>query len=129
MTSSRLLRAAILVVWVALAPGCAKPPPAAPVEPDKARAALRTTLDAWKAGRPIDSLGQESPPIVAQDYDWMGGAKLTEYKVLDDGTAEDANLRVRVQLVVQSAQGRTQTKTVTYIVGTDPKVTVFRALE
>lgn len=129
MTSSFARGAgALAVLWLAV--GCSKGPPlAAPVEPDKARAALRTTLDAWKAGRPMDSMEKESPPIVAQDFDWMAGTKLTEYKVLDDGKAEDANLRVAVRLTVLDAQGRTATKTVNYIVGTDPKVTVFRAFE
>ena len=69
------------------------------MEPDKARAALRTALDAWKAGRPIGSLAEASPPIVAQDFDWLAGAKLDDYAVLDDKEA-DANLRVRVQLTV-----------------------------
>lgn len=129
MTSS-FARAAGAFVLLWLAAGCSKGPPlAAPVEPDKARAALRTTLDAWKAGRAIGSLGQEAPPIVAQDLDWMAGAKLAEYKLLDDGKAEDANLRVPVQLTIRDAQGRAATKTVNYVVGTDPKLTVFRAFE
>ena len=129
MISSLARRAAILVLGAAVA-GCSKGPPlAAPVEPDKARAALRVALDAWKSGRSIDSLGRETPPIVAQDFDWMAGAKLTEYQVLTDGRAEDANLRVPVRLTVRDAQGRTATKTVSYIVGTDPTVTVFRAFE
>ena len=98
------------------------PRTAAPVEPEKARAALRTALDAWKAGRPIESLAGESPPIVAQDFDWMAGGRLVEYQVLGDGTAEDANLRVRVELTVRNPHGRTSTKTVAYIVGTDRDV-------
>ena len=93
------------------------------------RRTLRTALDAWKAGRPIESLAGDTPPIVVQDFDWMAGAALVEYQVLGDGAPEDANLRVRVQLTVRDRQDRTTTKTVTYIVGTDPKLTVFRAME
>lgn len=126
MTTNRFAVAALLVALAGCSPG---PRTAAPVEPDKARAALRTALDAWKAGRPIESLAGESPPIVAQDFDWMAGATLVEYQLLGDGTPEDANLRVRVQLTVRDRQGRTTTKTVPYVVGTDPKLTVFRALE
>jgi hypothetical protein len=110
--------------------GCSTGPKvAAPVEPDRARAALRTALDAWKAGRPIGSLADASPPIVAQDFDWMAGARLDDYAVLDDGKAEDANLRVKVQLAVRPAKGAAARKTVTYVVGTDPALTVFRAME
>jgi hypothetical protein len=124
VTTKRL--AALAVVLLA---GCSVGPKlAAPVEPDKARAALRTALDAWKAGKPIGSLGEASPPIVAQDFDWLAGAKLDDYAVLDDQAA-DANLRVRVQLTVRPAQGAPAKKTVTYVVGTDPKLTVFRAME
>jgi len=121
---------ALAVLAAALALGCsAQGPRAAPVEPDKARAALVATLDLWKAGKKIEDASAANPPVVAQDFDWMAGAKLTEYKLLGDGTPEDANLRVRVQLTVRDAQGRTTTKTVNYVVGTDPKLTVFRAME
>lgn len=124
MTTNRL--AALAVVLLA---GCSVGPKlAAPVEPDKARVALRTALDAWKAGKPIGSLAEANPPIVAQDFDWLAGAKLDDYAVLDDQAA-DANLRVRVQLTVRPAQGAPAKKTVVYIVGTDPKLTVFRAME
>jgi hypothetical protein len=119
----------VLVCLVAVV-GCAKGPPvAAPVEPDKALVALRNALDAWKAGQSIDSLRSATPPIVAQDIDWMKGAKLAEYELLNDGKAEDANLRVPVRLTIRDAQGRAATKTVNYIVGTDRTLTVFRAME
>ncbi len=122
-----LLAAALAAAALA---GCSSgPQTAAPVEPGRARAALAAALDAWKAGRPIDSLARDTPPVVAQDFDWMAGAKLEAYTLLDDGKAEDANLRVRVQLTVRPAQGGPTKKTVTYVVGTDPKLTVFRALE
>lgn len=127
MTCNR--RSALAALLVALA-GCSRAPrTAAPVEPERARAALAAALDAWKAGRPIGALAADTPPIVAQDFDWMAGAALLDYRVLGDGTPEDANLRVRAELTVRDAQGQTGTKTVTYVVGTDPKLTVFRALE
>ena len=128
MTTSRNL--VVLAALLLALTGCGVGPKlAAPVEPAKALAALRATLDAWKAGQPIESVGQATPPVVAQDFDWMAGAKLTDYKLLSDGEALDANLRVPVQLTLRDAQGRATTKTVAYIVGTDPKLTVFRAME
>lgn len=119
----------IVIALAAFVVGCGDKPVAAPVEPEKARQALRTALGAWKGGQTIDSLAQATPPIIAQDFDWMAGAKLTEYQLLDDGQAEDANLRVKVKLSIRDKQGQAVTKTVVYVVGTDPKLTVFRGLD
>jgi hypothetical protein len=120
VTTSRLRPLVLLLLA-----GCADAPVAKPVEPDKARQTLRATLDAWKAGRPIDSLQADTPPVVAQDFDWMAGAKLDAYEVLGDGTPKDANLWVPVKLTLKGKG----TKTVNYVVGTDIKLTVFRAME
>ena len=46
---------------------------AAPVDPSRAREALHTALESWKKGDTIDALKSGSPPIVAQDFDWMAG--------------------------------------------------------
>lgn len=124
MITNRIALTGIAVVIAAIG-GCGDKPVAAPVNPEKARAALRTTLDAWKAGRTIESLAKDDPPIVAQDFDWMAGVKLDNYEVQGDGTPQDANLRIPVKL---SLKGKGQ-KTVTYIVGTDIKLTVFRSME
>jgi hypothetical protein len=114
-----------LFIAVASIGGCGDKPVAAPVNPEKAREVLRSTLDAWKAGRTIESLAKDDPPIIAQDFDWMAGVKLDHYEVLGDGTPQDANLRISAKL---SLKGKGQ-KTVTYIVGTDIKLTVFRSLD
>lgn len=124
MITSRISLVGLVIAFAAIG-GCGDKPVAAPVNPEKARAALRTTLDAWKAGRPIESLSKDDPPIVAQDFDWMAGVKLDNYEVLGDGTPQDANLRISVKL---SLKGKGQ-KTVTYIVGTDIKLTVFRSMD
>ena len=87
-----------LLLALLFALGCAGGPVAAPVDASKARAALATALDAWKAGTPIGDLAKAAPPIVAQDFDWMAGVKLTDYALDGDGKPEDANLRVRVKL-------------------------------
>jgi hypothetical protein len=112
---------------ILLVAGCSPGPQvAAKVDPEAARTALRTTLDAWKAGKPIEFLSAGSPSIVAQDFDWMQGKKLASYEVLGEGTPQDANLRVEVKLTLD---GDTAAKKVAYIVGTSPKLTVFRAFE
>ncbi len=121
MISSRCLIALLPLIVL----GCGARPVAAPVKPYVARETLKATLDAWKAGRPIGTLVNDKPPVVAQDFDWMAGTKLDAYEVLDDGVAQDANLKVAVRLTLQGKG----TKTVNYIVGTDIKLTVFRSLE
>ena len=120
------LAAALGGSWLS---GCAGSGASYPVDPERARTTLRSALESWKRGDKIESLKAGSPPIVAQDFDWMAGARLDDYAVLDDGRAEDANLRVKVQLAVRPARGAAARKTVTYVVGTDPALTVFRAME
>jgi hypothetical protein len=118
---------ALVLVFLA---GCSDGPgKAGPVDPAKAKKTLETTLNAWKAGKKIEALAQEEPPIVAQDFDWMAGKKLASFQVQGDGAAQDANLRIPVKLSLQEGDGETVDKTVIYIVGTDIKLTVFRALE
>ncbi len=65
--------------------------------------------------------------MTAQDFEWASGAKLLDYQILDEGSVEDANLRVRVKITL-GEQGKSKAieKTASYVVGTSPKVTVFR---
>ena len=67
--------------------------------------------------------------MTVQDFDWAAGAKLIDYQVIDDGKAYDANLRVQVKLTLSNPgkdKGKAAEKTVWYVVGTSPSVTVFR---
>ncbi|MCS6977779.1 MAG: hypothetical protein NZM31_12345 [Gemmatales bacterium] len=109
--------------------GCTKGPQRAdPVDPDKARNTLRVVLDAWKKGEKASALQQRQPPIVVQDMDWETGFQLMDYQVLGPDRAEDANLFCPVKLVLRGPDGEISTKEVTYIVGTSPRLTVFRSL-
>jgi hypothetical protein len=107
--------------------GCSGSQRAAAVDPERAREALKITLDSWKKGEPPSAVQGGSPSITAQDLDWMAGAKLVDYQVTGDGKAVEANLYVPVKLTLRSPQGREVTKSVSYVVGTSPRVTVFRA--
>jgi hypothetical protein len=67
--------------------------------------------------------------MTVQDFDWAGGARLVDYQVIDDGQAKDANLSIKVKLVLNAPeQGRSKPteKSVWYLVTTSPSVTVFR---
>ena len=97
-----------------------------------ARDALKTALDGWKKGETPSSFATASPPMIVQDFEWESGPELLDYQLVDDGKAYDANLRVQVKLKLAAgggkaaAGGKDSEKTVWYLVGTSPKLTVFR---
>lgn len=99
---------------------------AAPVDPTRAREALTSTLEHWKKGDSIEALKNGSPAIVAQDFDWMAGNALVAYEVGSNVREDNANLRIPVELTMRSRQGKELRKSVTYLVGTSPSLTVFR---
>ncbi|APW63951.1 hypothetical protein [Paludisphaera borealis] len=96
-----------------------------PVDPDRARVALKSALDHWKSGGDPLSMPTSATPMTVQDLEWQSGAKLVDYEVLGDGEPADANLRVKVKLTL-AGKGKNAEKTVNYLVTTSPAVTVFR---
>lgn len=98
----------------------------APVDVAKARGVLEDVMESWKGGEAAESLQQQQPPVVVQDFDWIGGAKLLAYEIVNEDKAVNANLVAKVKLTLQDKQGAKVEKTVTYLVGTAPKLTVFR---
>jgi hypothetical protein len=121
-------RGALLLVVMVLA-GCGGTQRAADVDPERARDALKTTLDGWRKGDAADALKDGSPSIVAQDLDWLAGVKLVDYKVSGEGKSIAANLYVPVALTLKLPNGKEVKKSVTYVVGTSPYLTVFRSLK
>jgi hypothetical protein len=116
-----LLAAIFSAILAPTISGCSKGV-ADPVDPDRARVALKSALDHWKSGG--DPLSMPTPMTV-QDLEWQSGAKLVDYEVLGDGEPADANLRVKVKLTL-AGKGKNTEKTVNYLVTTSPAVTVFR---
>ena len=121
-------RRVALVCAMLAACGCgsAYSPAAHRVDPERARQTLEAVLESWKAGATPDSWQQQTPAVVVQDLDWKGGVKLTEFEII--GTeAVDANLHCQTSLTMTDLQQKTIERTVTYLVGTSPTLTVFRA--
>lgn len=58
--------------------------------------------------------------------DWQGGAQLKEFEIVQTA-AVDANLRCETTLTMSDSRQKTSKRTVTYLVGTSPTLTVFRA--
>jgi hypothetical protein len=93
------------------------------LDQDAAREACKEFLNAWKSGEKSDDL---QPAIIGKDEDWSAGAKLLEYELLPNEMDGGSNLHIPVRLTLKNAQGSESKLDVTYIVGTSPKVTVFR---
>lgn len=128
--SHRPSPALIVTLAAALAAGCSGggSGAAGAVDAPKAREALKAALDGWKRGDKPEKLQSASPPMTVSDMDWQAGAKLLSYQMKDDGKEYGPNLNVPVDLTIRTPQGKEAKKTVSYVVGTSPTVTVFRAL-
>jgi hypothetical protein len=101
---------------------------AAPLDVDLARDVLKTSLEAWKKGDSAATLKKATPSIIAQDPDWVTGARLVAYTLEGEDNRVAENLFVPVQLTVKLKNGKQATKNVTYVIGTSPQIMVFRSL-
>ncbi len=102
---------------------------AAPVDVTVAKASLMEVMDHWKSGGSIDDLRKRDPEIVVQEALWSGGRRLLNYQLLGEGRVEDANWFCDVELTLAPQEGsEPMKKTLTYVIGTDPVLTVFRAI-
>jgi hypothetical protein len=126
----RSLATAVILSSTLLSSGCGpdRVQKQAPVNVTVAESTLVKVLDAWKSGQKPDELAKQSPKIVAQDMDWVMGAKLADYKVTGNNVPKDANLISEVELNLVAPDGKEKKKTVKYIVGTSPVLTVFRQM-
>jgi hypothetical protein len=95
-------------------------------EATTAQAAIRTALDAWKAGQSPGSLESGTPPIHVKDLDWEGGFRLVSYKATDEAKKVGFDLNYPVELELQNPKGSPVKKTAVYTVTTHPKVLVVR---
>ena len=100
-------------------------PEAHRVDSRRARSVLEEVLASWKQGQTPESWRQKSPEVVIQDFDWQGGARLQSFEVLSEEPI-DANLHCRVKLTLKASEKKMTQRTVTYLVGTSPVLTVFR---
>jgi hypothetical protein len=114
-----------MLALVALA-GCGSGAPQ-PAQPDAARAALQSALEAWKRGDPPEALGKAEPPIQVSDWRWRSGAKLVRFEIAERDRAIGADLRCPVQLWIDLGRGKTTREMAEYNVGTQPTLTVARS--
>jgi hypothetical protein len=95
--------------------------------PESSRAALVAALDGWKAGKTHAEMAAGSPPLIFQDDDLLGGAKLLDYAIEGDGQARGTGYSYVVNLKVQEKDGaKVREKRVAYTAVTEPKHAVTR---
>ena len=85
-------------------------------------------MESWKEGKTPEDLLNESPEIVVQEPEWNDGAKLLDYQIVSDDAPAGPNLITTVKLKLSKVDGTVTEKTATYVVGTSPKLTVYRNL-
>jgi hypothetical protein len=120
--SGRLLTLLAAILGSAMLVGCASSTPQV-ADSERASAALRQALEAWKNGETPQSLAEGTPPIHVSDAEWAGGAKLLEYSI-DAEQSAGFGWRCDVTLKVQSAEGQEREHAATYRIDTDPAIVV-----
>jgi hypothetical protein len=78
----------------------------------------------WKDGKQVADLG---PKIVGKDADWEHGRTLESFQILPEERTDGANLFMKVRRTLKTPKGALLNQEVSYVVGTSPIITVFRA--
>jgi len=109
--------------------GCNQQMETQPVDTRQARSTLEAVLKSWQEGATPESWQQKTPSVVVQDMDWKTGKKLKSYEIVAPGDAIDSNLHCQVKLTLEDPEKGEVERTVTYLVGTSPVLTVFREVQ
>ena len=122
----RALRPCWIATALAISAGCGVGGGAHPADPDQAQEALRTMLDAWKAGGKQEDLANLTPPIHVKDTDWNGGFVLVSYTAGAEGKLVGYDMNCPVVLELKSPKGKSVKKNVIYTITTRPELLVMR---
>jgi hypothetical protein len=106
--------------------GCGSQQTAQPVDLRVANDTLTAVLTDWQNGGTPAAWQRRSPQVIVQDLDWSNGTRLKAFQILGPGKPQDANLFCQVRLTLQQDTQPATERVVTYCVGTDPVITVFR---
>ena len=111
-----------LALPLALGAGCGNRLPPE-TDKDQARQALTAALDAWKEGRPVESLRERTPPVDFRDINWESGSRLTRYEVKEEARS-GLSVRFVVQLHLQQKDGTSRERAATYTVDAGQAVVI-----
>lgn len=124
MASTKLFGRAAAFLAAASAivlPACSKPVNPVP-KAEIARAALETSLTAWRDGKKPTETAKNDPPVQSMDSDWNNGKKLGSFEILREEPSE-TDKRFVVKLKYASPPSESE---VTYVVLATQPVAVFR---
>lgn len=117
-----------LLLAVPFVTGCGGGGAASPTAPSAAKNLLTQALDAWKAGKPKDSLTRGSPSILMNDSDWERRSKLTDYKLEGDGEPLGASVKWNVPLTL-SVKGKTLERQAVYAVNVSEGIVTISRMD
>jgi hypothetical protein len=98
--------------------GCGGSLPARP-DPEQAKQALRTALDAWQQGESIEGLTKRTPPIYFNDPKTTDGVQLKSYEFEGSPAFSGQSVRITVKATLQRdprEEGGGKERTLNYIV-------------
>jgi hypothetical protein len=110
-----LLAGTIFLAMAAMVCGCRGSLPAQ-ADPDQARAALTSALDAWQKGQEIEKLAERDPPIHFNDPKCRGGTRLVSYRLEDGAEHHGQAARITAVLTFDQKDGAAKERKITYLV-------------
>jgi hypothetical protein len=108
--------------------GCGGTPAPESASQDQARQTLDQALTGWQKGETVEGMKKASPSILVADPKWERGVALKKFEVTGEGKPAGAERVFPVTLWLTDPAGKEVTENVDYKVGTNPILTVFRAI-
>ncbi len=119
---------ALIVLTILTAMSGCGPKSGSPYKLDRTVAfdSMKLFLETWRDNGSLAVLKDRTPSIVGKDADWSKGVKLLSFTIPSDGEDDGTNLLLDVQLNLETSTGEKRQKTIRYIIGTEPVVSIFR---
>lgn len=106
---------AAALLGVAALAGCGSSLPERP-DPEQAKQALRTALDAWQNGESIEDLTKRTPPIYFNDPKATDGVQLKSYEFEGSPEFSGQSVRIAVKATLQRDQRDGKERSLAYLV-------------
>jgi hypothetical protein len=97
-----------------------------PADLSQAGPALRTALEAWKAGKSKEEFESQKPPIVMNEDDWRVGKRLLDFQMEEQGSLSGRQVVWRAEIKLQDDSGKTEERKATYLIDTTPRLVIVR---
>jgi hypothetical protein len=111
-----------LSMATALLVGCNSAPRVPVSDLAAAQDLLEESLNAWKEGKSVEDLRNQTPPVYVAEDGWLRGNALTEFSIDGAGEMYGSNARFTVTLK-NNTRGSSQVR---YLVTTVPALTIAK---